>query len=68
MKTLMMSTVFASIFAFAACDSTAEACYKCEGYLGLETECCGDKEKCETFKKDCTLNGGKMILKGDKDK
>ncbi len=43
-----------SIVAFSSC----EKCYKCETNLGTETECCGTKADCETFRDNCRLTGG----------
>ena len=65
MKSFLITIAGAAILGFTACDS--ETCYTCEGYLGLENECCGDKDKCELFRKDCDANGGKIVFK-DKDK
>lgn len=59
MKYLLVLSLFIGSLTFTSC----EACYECEGYLGLETECCGDKDECDNFKKDCDLNGGRIIDK-----
>ncbi len=56
MKTLLLVLSTVSVMGLASC----EKCYECEGALGIETECCGDKDDCETFRGDCTLNGGQL--------
>lgn len=62
MKAIVMTLTTAAVLGFGACES--ETCYQCEGWLGLENECCGDKDKCELFRKDCDANGGKIIIGG----
>ena len=61
MKYLLTIGLFVGGLTLASCEG--ETCYECEGFLGLENDCCGDKDKCETFRKDCDFNGGKIVTK-----